>query len=436
MLSMPGAGSRRIGSSEVAATVGFTLLYLLFSLQQVVIGRGLGEGISLGSTSLRVIGLGAAIALLATRGIPVRLRRPLIAIVACLGVLAISTALSDHRLIALKFGVRYATQLLMLWCILNLLVAFPHLRGPLGRATVVALWGSLAIGLGSRWGVEWFAQLGLLFHAPDALRYMPRIIGLYEHPATFGAIAVVVAVMATQLREEAAIGIPTLAAAYVGMAAVLLSTEARNPAVPLLILAAAFAVTRGGRLRQIALLALALLVALVAVTIWRRYDELTSASRESLATMFSLGRTYIWEGAADAWLGRPWWGLGPGVFQFLTPDFTGGRFLRGELHAHNLVLAILSETGLMGLAAMSGLVAALVAPAWRGDAPAASRQWALIWLVVVLGLGLFDFYLPFHGFSLHISLAAATVFTSISSKTTLTGAAPAATPVSASGQVP
>lgn len=436
MLGMHGAGQRGIGSSEIAAAVGFTALYLGFCLQQVVIGRGLEEGISLGSTLLRVVGLGATIPFLATRGIPTRLRIPLIAIGACLCVLAISAALSGHRLIALKFAVRYATQLLMLWSALNLLVAFPHLRSAVGRALIAALWISLAIGLGSRFGVEWLGRLGLLFHTPDALRYLPRIVGLYDHPATFGAIAVVVAVMTMQLREEGAIGMPALAAASVGLAATLVLTDSRNPMVPLLILAAAFAVMRHGPLRRVALLVLALLLALVVLAIWRRYDELTSASRESLATMFSLGRTYIWQGAIDAWLTRPWFGLGPGVFQFLTPDFTGGRFLRGELHAHNLVLAILSETGVMGLVAMTGLVAALAAPAWRADAAPGSRRWALIWLVVMLGLGLFDFYLPFHGFALHASLAAAMVFTSTSPMTTLTGSSPAARPVPASGQVP
>jgi O-antigen ligase len=298
----------------------------------------------------------------------------------------------------------------MLWCILNFLVLYPHMRGAVGRALIIVLWVGLAIGLGDRYGIDWIARLGVLFHGSDALKYMPRIIGLYEHPATFGAIAVVVAVMATQLRAEGAIGTLDLAAAFAGAAATLLLTEARNPIVPLLMLAVAFAIARRGRQRWLALFVLALLVALIAVTIWLRYEELTSASRESFATMFSLGRTYIWQGAFDAWTERPWWGLGPGVFQFLTPDYTGGRFLRGELHAHNLVLGILSETGMMGLIAMTGLFMALGLPALSDRSASAGRRWAQTWLVVIFGLGLFDFYLPFYGFALHISVAAALVF--------------------------
>jgi O-antigen ligase len=422
MWPSPRRKSPRDGGAGAAATIGFTLLYLLFCLQQVVIGQGLGEGISLGSTSIRLVAVAAAIIFFLKCGVPIGLRTLLLSISACLCVLAVSVALSDHRLIALKFGVRYATQLLMLWCIFNLVTAFPNLRGALGRAAIAALWISLAIGLGTRWGIEWVNQLGLLFHEPEALRYMPRIVGLYEHPATFGAIAVVVAVMATQLREELSIGLPALAAAYAGAATALFFTEARSPIVPLLLLAGTFAATRRGRQRQLALLVLLLLSALVGVVIWLRYAELTSASHESLATMFSLGRTYIWQGAVDAWLGRPWWGLGPGVFQFLTPDFTGGRFLRGELHAHNLVLAILSETGLMGLIAMTGLAAALLVPVWAEADNTARRRWVFIWSVVVLGMGLFDFYLPFYAFSLHISLAAALLCVPVASAKKRAGA--------------
>ncbi|WP_158537606.1 O-antigen ligase family protein [Bradyrhizobium sp. MOS003] len=398
---------------QTTATIGLALLYLLFCLQHVVIGTAFeeGQGLSLGSTALRLVALGATVFFFVReRGIASRLRAPFVAIVACLCVLVISTALSDHRPIAVKFAVRYATQLLMLWCILNFLLLYPRLRGAVGRALIIALWVGLAVGLGNRYGIDWISRLSVLFHGSDALKYMPRIIGLYEHPATFGAVAVVVAVMASQLRTEGAIGKLDLAAAMTGAAATLILTEARNPIVPLLMLAAAFAVTRRGRQRWLALSALALLAGLIAATIWFRYEELTSASRESFATMFSLGRTYIWQGAFDAWTGRPWWGLGPGVFQFLTPDFTGGRFLRGELHAHNLVLGILSETGMMGFIAMTGLFMTLGWPALSARSGKARRRWALTWLVVLFGLGLFDFYLPFYGFSLHISVAAALVF--------------------------
>ena len=382
-----------------------TALFLLFALQQVVVGHGLGEGLSLGSTAMRVFVVVISIVILWRHGVPQACRWPLAGVLACLCALAVSTLLSEHRLIAAKFAIRYATQLAMLWCILNLVVVYPRLHGALVRAAVATLWLGILIGLGSRWSLGPVRELALAFHSADVLRYLPRISGLYEHPAIFGAVAVLVAVLATQLHERGVVGRIALAAAYAGLGAVLLLTEARNPLVPLLLLAAGIAFLRGGRMRRIALGALLLLACIVAVAVWRRYDELTSASRESLLTMFTLGRTYIWAGAFEAWRAHPWFGLGPGVYQFLTPDFTGGRFLRGELHAHNLVLGILSETGLAGLLACAGLTVAIAAPALRSGDDAMLR-WAIIWLVAVLGLGLFDFYLSFYGFSLHLAVVA------------------------------
>ncbi len=394
-----------IDGRAILEAAGCTALFLLFALQQVVLGHGLGEGLSLGSAAMRIFAVGAAIAFLWRLGVPQICRLPLAAILLCLCVLAASALLSEHRLTAVKFAVRYATQLAMLWCILNLIVAYPGLRAALARAAVATVWIGILVGLGSRWSIGPGREIALMFHSADVLRYLPRISGLYEHPAIFGAVAVLVAVLTTQLHECGVVGRPSLAAAYAGLAAALALTEARNPLVPLLFLSAGFAVLRRGHVRRMALALLALLACFAAVAIWRRYDELTSASQETLLTMFSLGRTYIWAGAFEAWSGHPWFGLGPGVFQFLTPDFTGGRFLRGELHAHNLLLGILSETGLAGLLAFVAVVTAIVAPALGSRDPATLR-WGWIWLVTVLGLGLFDFYLPFYGFSLHLALAA------------------------------
>lgn len=123
---------------------------------------------------------------------------------------------------------------------------------------------------------------------------------------------------------------------------------------------------------------------------------MTSAVHESPLTAFSLGRTYLWSGAIEAWRSHPWFGLGAGVFQFLVPDYTGGRFDRGELHAHNGLLAVLSETGLCGLLACVCMLWALWAPLLRNPA---ERGWALIWLLFLLGLNVFDFYPLFYPFS-------------------------------------
>lgn len=84
-------------------------LFLLFALQQVVIGRGLGEGLSLGSAAMRVFAAVASVWLLWKIGIPPLCRLPLVAILGCLCVLTLSTLMSDHPLIAFKFALGYAT---------------------------------------------------------------------------------------------------------------------------------------------------------------------------------------------------------------------------------------------------------------------------------------------------------------------------------------
>jgi len=103
-------------------------------------------------------------------------------------------------------------------------------------------------------------------------------------------------------------------------------------------------------------------------------------------------------------------GLGPGVYQFLVPDFTGCRFHRGELHAHNVLLGVMSEMRLVGLVAWLLLAYALWRP-WlrRGEVP--GRAWAMTWLLSLLSLGLFDFYIPFYCFALHAALAISMLYT-------------------------
>src|SRR5690349_20086729 len=80
---------------QTTATIGVALLYLLFCLQHVVIGSAFeeGQGLSLGSTALRLVALGSTVFFFVReRGVASRLRAPFAAIVACLCVLVISTA--------------------------------------------------------------------------------------------------------------------------------------------------------------------------------------------------------------------------------------------------------------------------------------------------------------------------------------------------------
>ena len=387
-------------------------IYLLFTLQQVVISDWRGTGISLGGTAIRIFVATVSVFMLWRHGIPPLMRMPLLAILACLAVLAASVIASEHPDIAIKFAVKYATGLLFLWTCLNLSLAFPSFPRAATLAALIALWGNILLGLGVRFGLPFLKNLSLAFHPESTFKYLPRVSGIYEHPSIFGATAVLSAILAFQLYSWGELSKRAVQWGAAGAIVALLLTEARNNLVPLLALGSALLWLKRDDLRTINRWAIAsglsVVLAMAGVMLWQRYAELTSAvNKENLLTAFTLGRTYIWGGAFEAWRTHPWFGLGAGVFQFLTPDFTGGRFDRGELHAHNVLLAILSETGLAGLVAYVLLVYSLWAPLLRRHGGIANRTWALIWLIVLPCFGLFDFYLPFYGFSIHLALVIA-----------------------------
>lgn len=402
------------GPSRIRPVLAACLIGLLFSLQQVVIAHGFGGGMSLGAMAIRAAGLGISAWALCRHGVPRPLRLPLLAAGACLAALVLSAAASDHGVIAAKFAARYATELILLWALLNLALARPALLLAAAEAVLVMLWANLLLAALVRLGWEPALHLSLAFHPAQTFEeYLPRVSGFYEHPALLGAMGVIVGLMAVQLHAHGVWGRRQLGMACAGAVAALLLSGERNPLVPLALLAAWQLRPHRGRSRpsgrRTALLTAGAVAGLAFVAVADRIAQLTSALlQEGPVVAFTLGRTYIWEGAWRAWLSRPWFGLGAGVFQFLTPDFTGGRFNRGELHAHNLLLGVLSETGLCGLAACLFLLYALWRPwlAPGGD----GRGWAMAWLTVLLGMGIFDFYEPFYGFAVPLSLAIALLY--------------------------
>lgn len=393
------------------ATLLCLVVYLLFSLQQVVIADWLGSGVSLGATAIRVFVGTTSVWLWRRQGIPSVLRLPFLAVLACMAALAASVLTSEYPVIAVKFAIKYGTSLLLLWTFLNLALAFPAFPLAASRAALLALWGNLLLGIGVRFDSPALKSFSLAFHPEASFKYLPRVSGIYEHPAIFCATSVMLALLALQLYTHDRLTKPALLWTVTGACLTLLLTESRNALVPLLAFAGGMAWLRrheflaDGAWRIVG--GIALLAALLAFMLWKRHAELTSAIHESPLTAFSLGRTYIWAGAFEAWRSHPWNGLGAGVFQFLTPDYTGGRFDRGELHAHNLLLAILSETGLAGLSAYTLLIYSLWMPLFKRGIGTAGRDWVLIWLIVLPSFGLFDFYLPFYGFSIHLALVIA-----------------------------
>lgn len=375
---------------------------LAFALQQLVIGHGLGLNLSLGSMLLRGFVMITTLWMLWHHGIPGVLRWPAAAIALCLTSLATSMVASDHRAIALPYGARYVLELLLLWCVLNLSVAFPVFARAAARAALLTLWLGLLLAVSLRLDVPGARTLSLLFFSQQTLdQYLPRLSGFYSHPALFGATAVMTLAMTLQLYNLGVYGRRSVAWAVVGCLLVLLLSGARNPLLGLLVVAGfgLWQLRSNRHIRRLALLAGLMFSALIAFAITTRYAELTSATNENLFSAFSLGRPHIWAAAWKAWQSSPWFGLGPSVFQFVIPDFADGRFLRGELHAHNLLLGLLSELGLFGTLSFIALALALWHPWLRRHA--AGRSHALATLLVLLSFGLFDYYQPFYGFALH-----------------------------------
>ncbi|MBD9362455.1 O-antigen ligase family protein [Methylomonas fluvii] len=392
-------------------TVLCLVAYLLFSLQQVVIADWLGSGVSLGATAIRVLVGASSVWLWRRQGIPPVLRLPFLAVLACMAALAASVLMSAHPVIAIKFAIKYGTSLLLLWILLNLALAFPAFPLAATKAALLALWGNLLLSIGVRFDSAVLKNLSLAFHPEASFKYLPRVSGIYEHPAIFCAISVMLALLVTQLYLLNRLTKPAWLWAVTGACLTLLLTESRNALVPLVAFAGGMALLRRKEFLAYGvwriLGGIALLAGFLAFMLWKRHAELTSAIHESPLTAFSLGRTYIWAGAFEAWRSHPWTGLGAGVFQFLTPDYTGGRFDRGELHAHNLMLAILSETGLAGFSAYALLLYSIWMPLLKRGIGAAGRHWILLWLLTLPCFGLFDFYLPFYGFTIHLALVIA-----------------------------
>lgn len=69
------------------------------------------------------------------------------------------------------------------------------------------------------------------------------------------------------------------------------------------------------------------------------------------------GREAAWRAAIDLWSGHPWLGVGVWNYRYLIDDFG---------HAHNFILEIMSDTGLLGLLAVTALLLTLALRLLRG----------------------------------------------------------------------
>lgn len=143
----------------------------------------------------------------------------------------------------------------------------------------------------------------------------------------------------------------------------------------------------------LALLGIAALAALLAaVAAWRLSDRFDMRVDRSLLALkgtvsavdeASAGRLSIWRAAVGMTEAHPLTGVGVRGFRYAYPGYVGpnDRFLErdsdtGASHAHQIVLEVLSETGVIGLALwLIGLFIAARAW-WRADAIARERALA------------------------------------------------------------
>jgi len=126
-------------------------------------------------------------------------------------------------------------------------------------------------------------------------------------------------------------------------------------------------------------------------------------------TMFNLNREYIWAPAVQAFREDPITGLGPYTY--------GSMFLNSESvpptdpmpHAHSVLFNVLSETGLIGMAALAFLVFQVIktfAVRWR-TAPQAQRPILLGIAAALVGFGVhsqFDFLNGLPGFNILLAV--------------------------------
>ncbi|HET8646328.1 MAG TPA: O-antigen ligase family protein, partial [Vicinamibacteria bacterium] len=114
------------------------------------------------------------------------------------------------------------------------------------------------------------------------------------------------------------------------------------------------------------------------------------------------GRRELWPAALDMWRARPWTGVGPDNFRRLYGQFTGRAFWDERVTANNLLLETAAGSGLFGLLALAGTLAAGLGAAARlaGSAAADERSDGRVLaglLAAMVAHGAVDYLLGFTG---------------------------------------
>lgn len=146
------------------------------------------------------------------------------------------------------------------------------------------------------------------------------------------------------------------------MAALLLATQARSSLIACgAALLAFFLLSQNTESRKIALAAAAVLTLLVVFG-----ALLNPTIGKRLTTMFDLEgsfgrRTYMWSGAVNAFVASPIIGHGigkfePSLFEYRSPDYWKAQSEDVVAHAHNEILEIAVEYGIIGIVLSAGLL--------------------------------------------------------------------------------
>ncbi len=231
-----------------------------------------------------------------------------------------------------------------------------------------------------------------------------RATSVFGDPNELGAFAAVVLVVAcgfglsaTRRWERVLAG----TGGALGLAALLLSLS-RGAWLGAVVGLVALAVLLPGARRRIGLLVVAA-VGVATVLLALAPGSPAEVAGERLGTLTDPGanpdelRPRAWRLAGDLLVAHPLLGIGPGGFTG-EADVAGRGEVSGAVHAHNLVLTVGAEGGLVGLVLLGGLAGALGTATWRGvrAGPGLRREGALLAgpaaaLLVFVGQGVVDF---------------------------------------------
>ncbi len=197
----------------------------------------------------------------------------------------------------------------------------------------------------------------------------PNYLGLYTAPALILALSMLAAV---RKRWK-----PLLIIVVVLVTFSLLLTYSRGAYLGALV---GIAVLIGIRSRVAALLLLGI-AAILAVTLYPAFIEARLGDLPTANDAFNLLRSQNARGAvAEAGLAMfaasPAFGVGFGVFHFVSPAYTGGTAVSAT-YSHNQYLSIVAEQGLVGVVVVVLVVALTAYALWKSRSPLRSAAVAM-----------------------------------------------------------